>query len=448
MLSVKEAESIILDLVKPLDGQLDTEVIDLSSATGRILANSVTSQLDFPHWDNSAMDGYAVRYPDVEFCNSEQPAILEIVEEIPAGYQPQCVIQVGQAARILTGAVMPAGADTVVMQEYTKREDNRVIVFQPPKPQAFVRHQGAFYRAGEPLLHPGTILTAPEIAVLAAAQCTQLTVYRRPKVAILSTGDELVTPDEPLKPGQIVDSNQYALAAWVTLAGGIPKVLGIVRDNPEVLKNAIAQAILTVDIVLSTGGVSVGDYDYVDQILAQLDAQIHIRSVAIKPGKPLTFATFPPSLTSPLNNSPLDNSPLNNSPLDISPLIKGGKGGSNRPILYFGIPGNPVSALVSCWRFVQPALRKLSGLPQDKWGPMFVNAIANQDLHSDGRRESYLWGELRLVEGSYQFHLASGSQNSGNLINLAQTTGLAVMPMGKTIIPAGESVQVLQVGGC
>lgn len=431
MLSVKQAESIILDLVKPLDSQLDTEVIDLSSATSRILASSVTSQLDFPHWDNSAMDGYAVRYGDVQFCNSEQPAILEIVEEIPAGYQPQRVIQVGQAARILTGAVMPEGADTVVMQEYTKREENRVIIFQPPKPQAFVRHQGAFYRAGATLLHPGTVLTPPEIAILAAAQCTQLTVYRRPKVAILSTGDELVTPDEPLKPGQIVDSNQYALAAWVTLCGGIPKIRGIVRDNPEVLKNAIAEAIPAADIVLSTGGVSVGDYDYVDQILAELDAQIHIRSVAIKPGKPLTFATFPPSLTSPLNQGG-----------------KGGQSGSNRPILYFGIPGNPVSALVSCWRFVQPALRKLSALPQDKWGPMFVNAIAHHDLQSDGRRECYLWGQLRLVEGSYQFHLASGSQNSGNLINLAQTTGLAVLPMGQTLIPAGESVQVLQVGCC
>ncbi|MCP2730581.1 molybdopterin molybdotransferase MoeA [Limnofasciculus baicalensis] len=438
MLPVKQAESIILDLVKPLDGQLDTEVIDLSSATNRILASSVTSKLDFPHWDNSAMDGYAVRYRDVEFCNREQPAILEIVEEIPAGYQPQRVIQPHQAARILTGAVMPEGADTVVMQECTKREDHRVIIFEPPKHQAFVRHQGAFYRGGATLLHPGTVLTAPEIAVLAAAQCTQLTVYRRPKVAILSTGDELVTPDEPLKPGQIVDSNQYALAAWVTLAGGIPKLGGIVRDNPEVLKNAIAQAILGADIVLSTGGVSVGDYDYVDEILAELDAEIHIRSVAIKPGKPLTFATFPPSLNSPILNSPILNSPLN----------KGGKGGSNRPILYFGIPGNPVSALVSCWRFVQPALRKLSGLPQDKWGPMFVNAIAHHDLQSDGRRESYLWGQLRLVEGSYQFHLASGSQNSGNLINLAQTTGLALVPIGQTLIPAGQSVQVLQVGCC
>lgn len=413
MLPVQQAESIILDLAQPLDKELDIEVIDLLSATGRILAAPVTSQLDFPHWDNSAMDGYAVLYTDVQACSEEQPAILDIIEEIPAGYQPQKTIQSGQAARILTGACMPGGADTVVMQEHTKREGNQVFILQAPKPQAFVRHRASYYQAGMPLLYPGIQLTAPEIAVLAAAQCTQLTVYRRPKVAILSTGDELVTPDQPLQPGQIVDSNQYALTAWVTLCGGIPKVRGIVRDDPEVLKNAISQAIPAADIVLSTGGVSVGDYDYVDRILEELGAQIHIRSVAVKPGKPLRVATFPRE--------------------------------SGHQVLYFGLPGNPVSALVSCWRFVQPALRKLSGLPQEAWKPKFVKAIARHNLKSDGRRESYLWGQLRLVEGNYEFHLSGGSHSSGNLINLAQTTGLAVVPVGQTFIPSGEPVQVLVV---
>lgn len=417
MLPVKEAESVILGLVQPFDEQLDAEIVDLSAATGRILAAPVTSELDFPHWDNSAMDGYAVRYADVQSCNAEYPAVLEIVEEIPAGYQPQCSIQPGQAARILTGACMPQGADTVVMQERTKREENRVLILEAPQPQAFVRHQGAFYQAGIPLLKPGITLGAPEIAVLAAAQCTKLPVYRRPRVAILSTGNELVTPDQALQPGQIVDSNQYALAALVTQMGGVPQRLGIVPDEPEALKSAIAQAIASADIVLSTGGVSVGDYDYVDQILAELGAEIHIRSVAVKPGKPLTVATF-------------------------NPLTKGE---SKRPVLYFGLPGNPVSALVSCWRFVQPAMKKLSGLPQETWEPMFVQAQTCDDLRSDGRRESYLWGRLLLNAGVYEFHLAGGSHSSGNLINLAQTSGLAVVPIGQTFIPAGELVQVLQV---
>ncbi|WP_349262848.1 gephyrin-like molybdotransferase Glp [Allocoleopsis sp.] len=422
MLPAKEAESIILGLVQPFDQQLDAEIVELSAATGRILASPVTSQLDFPHWDNSAMDGYAVRYADVQSCNAEQPVELEIVEEIPAGIEPQSTIQPGQASRIFTGACMPQGADTVVMQERTRREGTRVFILEAPKAQAFVRYRASFYQAGTPLLQAGITLNAAEIAVLAAAGCTNLPVYRRPRIAILSTGNELVTPDQPLQPGQIVDSNQYALAAFVGLSGGVPVPLGIVRDDPEALKDAIAQAISSADIVLSTGGVSVGDYDYVDRILAELGAQIHIRSVAVKPGKPLTVATFPPT-------------------------SKGSKGGAKRPMLYFGLPGNPVSALVSCWRFVQPALWKLSGLPQDSCKPLFVKALSRNDLRSDGRRETYVWGQLHLDStGTYEFHLASGSQNSGNLINLAQTTGLAVVPVGQTLISAGEPVQVLQVG--
>ncbi len=421
MLPVQEAESIILGLVQPFDEQLDVEVVDLSAATGRLLAALMTSQLDFPHWDNSAMDGYAVRYEDVKSSNAEQPAVLEIVEEIPAGIEPQASIQSGQAARILTGAVLPTGADTVVMQEHTRREENRVFILEAPEPQAFVRHRGSFYQAGMPLLQPGITLGAPELAVLAAAQCTQLSVYRRPRVAILSTGNELVTPDQSLKPGQIVDSNQYALAAFVGLSGGVPMVQGIVRDEPKLLKEAIAQAIASADIVLSTGGVSVGDYDYVEQILAQLGAEIHIRSVAMKPGKPLTFATFP---------------------------ARGNEeqGESGRRVLYFGLPGNPVSALVSCWRLVKPALLKLSGLSQEAWGPMFVKARSHHELRSHGRLETYIWGQLSLdAYGAYHFHLASGSHSSGNLINLAQTNGLAVVPVGQEPISAGDSVQVLQV---
>ncbi len=409
MLPVKQAESIILDLVQPLDGQQDTEIVNLDAALGRILAAPVTSKLDFPHWDNSAMDGYAVRFADVQGCDANQPATLEIVEEIPAGDKPQTAIQSGQAARIFTGAMMPEGADTIVIQENTQREGNKVKILSSPQPQEFVRHRASFYQAGNSLLMPGIALDAPDIAVLAAAQCTQLTVYRRPRVAIFSTGDELVTPDQSLQPGQIVDSNQYALAAFVANHGGMPIKLGIVPDRPDALKAAIAQAIDSADVVLSTGGVSVGDYDYVEQILAQLGGKIQIRSVAVKPGKPLTVATF------------------------------------SNGCLYFGIPGNPVSALVSCWRFVQPALKKLSGL-SDNWQPVFIKARSRGELRSGGKRETYLWGQLYLVDGVWKFQLAGGSHSSGNLINLTQTNGLAVVPVGQTVIPPGEEVKVMQVG--
>ncbi|MEH2082021.1 MAG: gephyrin-like molybdotransferase Glp [Nostoc sp.] len=415
MLSVSDAQAIILNLVQPLDRQRDTEVVDLLTANSRILATPVTSQLDFPHWDNSAMDGYAVRYEDVQHSSAEQPAILEIVEEIPAGYQPKSTIQPGQAARIFTGAAIPAGADTVVMQEKTRREENRVFILAAPKPQEFVRHQASFYQAGTQLLPAGIKLNASEIGVLAAAQCPQLSVYRRPRVAIFSTGDELMTVDQPLQPGQIVDSNQYALAALVKESGAEPLIFGIVKDDPVALEKVIAHAIAIADIVISSGGVSVGDYDYVDKILESLKAKIHIRTVEISPGKPLTVATFPS--TNAINR--------------VFPL-------------YFGLPGNPAAVLVTYWRFVLPAIKKLSGITEG-WEPVFLKVRSHDELRSNGKRETYLWGKLHLVDGVYEFHKAGGSHSSGNLINLAQTNALAVLPVGKTLIYPQEEVQVLQL---
>jgi molybdopterin molybdotransferase len=408
MLSVQEAESIILNLVRSLDSNQDLEIVDLEAANGRILAQTVVGNLDIPHWDNSAMDGYAVRYQDVVNCSPEQPVTLEVVTEIAAGVLPQTEIKSGQAARIFTGAMLPVGTDTIVIQENTQRSGDRIFLQQAPEFQEFVRHQGAFYQAGTSLLEPGVKIGAAEIAVLATAQCTQLVVYRRPCVAILSTGDELVTPEQSLQPGQIVDSNQYALASFVAHNGGIPIKLGIVADRPAELKQAIASAIASADLVLSTGGVSVGDYDYVDRILAELSGTLHVRSVAVKPGKPLTVATF-----------------------------------ADHNCLYFGIPGNPVSALVSCWRFVQPALKKLSGLAD--FQPCLVNAITRHDLNGAGKRENYLWGQLQLIDGKYEFALAGGSYSSGNLINLAQTTGLAIVPVGQNLIPQGSVVQALLI---
>lgn len=411
MLSVKEAESIILNLVGTLDSNQDQEIVDLEAVNGRILAQSVVGNLDIPHWDNSAMDGYAVRYQDVANCSPEHPVSLSVVTEIAAGNLPDTEITSGQAARIFTGAMLPQGADTIVIQENviqenTLREGDRIIIQQAPEFREFVRHQGAFYQAKTSLLEPGIKIGAAEIAVLATAQCTQLSVFRRPRVAILSTGDELVTPEQPLQPGQIVDSNQYALASFVAQNGGIPIKLGIIPDRPAALTKAIAQAITSADLVLSTGGVSVGDYDYVDRILTELGGTLHIRSVAVKPGKPLTVATF-----------------------------------EDNKCLYFGIPGNPVSALVSCWRFVQPALKKLSG--QASYQPRFVNATTRHDLRAGGTRETYLWGKLQLADGNYEFALAGGSHSSGNLINLAQTNGLAIVPIGQKLIPAGEVVSVM-----
>ena len=438
MISVEQAESIILNLVHPLDVDRDREVLALLDASGRVLAGSVTSALDFPHWDNSAMDGYAVRYADVEACSANAPVTLEIIETIPAGYQPQQTVTAGQAARILTGSIMPAGADTIVMQEDTQRDGNFVTILTAPQPNAFVRRRAVFYQAGSPLLPSGLRLQAPEIAVLAAAQCAQVSVYRRPRVAILSTGDELVSIDQTLQPGEIVDSNQYALAGLVAQAGAIPIRLGVVRDDPEVLKHAIANALDRADMVLSSGGVSVGDYDYVEDILVALGGEIHIRAVAVKPGKPLTVATFGRQEAGGRRQEAELTQKAELPPSTLTP--------HSLPTLYFGLPGNPVSALVTFWRFVEPALRKLSGLPEPMWKPLFVKAKTQVALRSDGKRESYLWGHLHLVDGLYEFGLAGGSHSSGNLINLAGTNGLAIVPVGQTHISSGELIQVMSIG--
>ncbi len=428
MLPVDQAETLILEQVHPLSSTFDVDTVDLLDAAGRVLAVPVTSPLDIPHWDNSAMDGYAVRHADVADCSLSAPVSLEIVEEIPAGDQPRHTLQPGQAARILTGSMLPAGADTVVMQERTQRQGAQVTILEAPKLGAFVRKRGQFYQAGQPLLQAGTQLQAAEIAVLAATQCAQVRVFRTLEVAILSTGSELVSVDQPLQPGQIVDSNQYALATLVKQLGAEPILMGIIPDHPEVLKRAIARALTTADVVLSSGGVSVGDYDYVDQILTELGATLHLRSVAIRPGKPLTFATV---------QRPFDST-----------------GRSPHTTLYFGLPGNPVSALVTFWRFVQPALRKLSGVA-DAWHPVFVPArLASHpaatdapptSLRSDGQRETYIWGQLRLDETGYEFVPAKGQHNSANLINLAGTTGLAVIPVGQTEVKQGEVIQVMRV---
>jgi molybdopterin molybdotransferase len=412
MLLVAEAEATIQRLVQPFSSLNDSERIDLPSAIGRVLAIAACSSLDFPHWDNSAMDGYAVRYEDVKSCHPEQTTQLAIVEEIPAGQQPHQVIQPGQCARIFTGSMMPEGADTVVMQEHTQRQGGVVTILQAPAPNAFVRYRGEFYKAEEPLLPAGIRLSAPELAVLAAAQCTPVSVFRRPVVALLSTGSELVAIDQPLQSGQIVDSNQVALSALVSQAGAEAWSLGVIPDQPERLRTAIAHAITKADVVISSGGVSVGDYDYVDEMLMNLGAQIQVRAVAIKPGKPLTVATFPPNET------------------------------RDRPVLYFGLPGNPVSALVTFWRFVQPALKKLAGL-RHGWEPSFIWATTRSPLKADGKRESYIWGRLQIGAGGFEFEPAGGSHSSGNLINLAQTNGLAVLPMGQTTVATGDRIQVM-----
>jgi molybdopterin molybdotransferase len=419
MITVTEAETCILNLVQPFEPDRDRDRIALTDALGRVLARDVVSDVDLPHFDNSAMDGYAVRYGDLA-----QTAKLRIVDpDIPAGTNIAQPLERGQCARIFTGGMLPEGADTVVMQEDTERDGNSLHLKIEPQQGDYVRRRGEFYRAGTTLMQGGTRISATELGVLAAARCQMVDVYRQPVVAILSTGSELIDlyADLPLTPGQIIDSNLYVLAALVKQAGAIAYPIGIVPDRKEELLSAMLRAIAVADVVISSGGVSVGDYDYVERLLDQIGADIHIRACAIKPGKPLTFATIP-------------NHPSTDNPAQ----------GSQRSKLYFGVPGNPASAMVSFWRFIQGAIAKLSGAEKSHWYPQFIKAIALGDLHAQGRRETYLWGNLSLSDGRWQFTPAS-NHSSGNPVSLAGTNGLAVLRVNQTYVPSGDEVLVMLV---
>lgn len=432
MFTAAEAERIIFTLVSPIQAVETVELDAVTDCLGRVLATATLSRVDFPHWDNSAMDGYAVRAADVQ----QVPVTLQIVEEIPAGKLPQKIIEPGQAARILTGAMLPEGADTVVMQEVCDRASPapEVTVLKASERGAFVRQRGSYARLGDELLAAGRVIGPAEMAVLAAAGQTQVPVFQRPRVAILSTGSELVRPDAVLQPGQLVDSNQYALAALVAQTGAVPVLLGIVGDDRAELKAAIASALTQAEMVISSGGVSVGDYDYVEEVLLELGATLHIQSVAVKPGKPLTVAGFDYAQPSGLNYS------ARRQVYDYAQPSGLGAGGK----VYFGLPGNPASAMVGFWRFVAPAIAKLSGRSQP-WLPEFVIAKATAALSAGGDRETYLWGKLVAGEGGYEFERASGGHNSGNLVNLVGTSGLGLVPQGQTRIEAGEPLKVLKI---
>ncbi len=404
MIPVQEAFSLMTSNLVPLG----VEWVDLPQIQGRVLAEPLISPQDFPAYATSSMDGYGVRAADL----TDLPAQLTVVESIPAGTMPQLSLDPGQATRLFTGSILPTGADVVIMQENVERLDDRTVQILEGAPQGkFIRQPGSFCQRGTEVIGRGQRLAGPELAVIAAVGRWTLPVFRRPRVAILSTGAELVRVDQQPQPGQIVDANQYGLSALVRQAGGEPINLGIVPDQPQVLRDQMAAALAIADVVISSGGVSVGEYDYVEQILAALGGEIRIRKVAIKPGKPLTFAVF--------------------------------KSGSGSTSLYFGLPGNPVSAMVTFWRFLDPVLARLQGVtPSDR--PQVLTAVAQGDLRSGGDRETYLWGHLSITEAGIQFS-PMPSHNSGNLINLAGCTGLGILPVGQTQIKAGDAVEVMVI---
>jgi molybdopterin molybdotransferase len=329
LLSPEQALASILCHVAPLGSEI-VDLNELASATvPRILAAPLVSGRVLPPWDNSAMDGYALRAAEVV---AGSPLLVQ--GTVAAGHPASQPLLPGTCLRIMTGAPVPDGADAVIMREEAEESEGRVRFRSPARPGQHIRRAGEDIRLGDLLLASGSPLGPGEVGVLAAVGRTLVEVHRRPQVTVLSTGDELVPADVLPGPGQITNSNSHALSAQIREAGGEPRLLPIVKDDPQTMRAAFAEALRS-DVVVSSGGVSVGQFDYVRDVLAELGAVEQFSRVAMKPGKPLTFS-----------------------------YIDCGAGLSGRRVLWFGLPGNPASSMVSFELFVRPALRRLCGLPE------------------------------------------------------------------------------------
>jgi molybdopterin molybdotransferase len=397
MISVRDALDAILAAVSPLAA----ERVGLLDALGRAIAEDVVSTRDVPAHANSAMDGYAVRTADV----LQAPSRLRVVGLAAAGAIPPPV-GAGEAVKIMTGGMLPPGADAVVKVEDTDGGASEVEIRIVPPPRAHVRDAGEDVRAGESVLGRGRRLVPADVGLLASVGRTFVAVHRRPTVAIVSTGNELVEADAQVGPAEIVNSNAYALGAAVREAGAIPILLPIARDRPESIRAAFEEA-ARADAVLSTGGVSVGDFDYVKSVLDELGVRRLFWKVAQKPGKPLTFGLL-----------------------------------GERPI--FGLPGNPVSALVCFYLYARPALLRMAGhqgihLP---WEP----ARLGEDLRTAESLTEFV--RVRLTRNDEGLVARStGTQSSGVLSSMSQGRGLVVSPVGRGDLRAGERLPVILFDG-
>lgn len=392
MTTFEEARRIILERAKVLG----SERVPSLESVGRVLAADVVAPRDLPAWDNSAMDGYALRAGD-----ANPGAALPISGYLPAGAPSAGALAPGTAAKIMTGAPLPAGADSVVPLEETEEREGSVLLRRSVAPGAHVRRRGEDVRAGEVILRAGVVLGPAEISALASCSKASVAVVRRPRVAIVSTGDELLEIGEALSPGKIYESNALSVAAAVRQIGAEPAILGIAPDDRDGLRRFLEEG-LRADALVTTAGVSAGDRDLVREVLAELGAEQHFWKVEIKPGHPFAFSTC-------------------------------------KDTLVFSLPGNPVSTLVTFEQFARPALLKMMG--HRRILRRLVRALLRDGASHKRGRLYFLRVRLEEKEGAL-VAVSAGSQETSRLKTLLEADGLALIPAELDSVPPGAAVSV------
>ncbi len=398
MIKVEEAEKIILEKVKPVG----TERVNLDASLGRVLSQDVVATFDLRPFDHSAMDGYAVRSSDTEGASESAPRILEVIEDVPAGHMPKKELSTGEAIRIMTGAPIPKGADAVIVIEKTEKEERKVRILVGVEKGDNIRLKGEDVGRGELAIPKGKLIRPAEIGMLAALNVGEVSVSRRPRVAVLSTGDELVDVGETPGEGKVFNSNGSSIAAEVCKYGGLPINLGIAHDDKKEIAEKIEKG-LSCDALVISGGVSVGDYDFVKVVLNEMGMETWFWKVAMKPGKPLLFGT-----------------------------VKG--------IPVFGLPGNPVSSMVSFELFVSRAIMKMTG--RSNLSRPILKGFLEDKIKKKDERRHFIRAIAEVRDGRY-FVRSTGPQGSGVLRSMVLANALIIVPEKTREVKKGEEVDFI-----
>lgn len=415
MITIEEALERILSLV----GVLPAEEKHPLEALGQVLDEDVTATFDIPPLDNTSMDGYAIRAADTAGASESSPRELRVIGEVAAGYIYDGELRDGEAVRIMTGAPIPRGADGVVPFEETDEPFDRapsqtsevaatVRVFKEAKPGANIRPAGQDVRIGDVVVQRGSVLRPQEVGVIASVGRDSVRVIRRPVVAVLSTGDELLEPGQPREGALIYDANAYSVAALVQRYGGVPQLLGIAKDTVEALTARIHEG-LDADMLVTSAGVSKGDYDVVKDVLAR-EGEVAFWTVAVKPGKPLAFGTFEKD---------------------------------GRRIPHIGLPGNPVSSIVAFELFGRPAILKMMG--KTDYRRPIVRAIAEDRIENRGDPRVYLARCVVTERAGRYYARLTGEQGSGILTSMVRANALTLIPADIDVIEPGQEIDVMML---